>query len=320
MRATMAQNKYPLYIPTKGRADSRLTSKAFEFMRMPHYLVVEPQECETYLEYIHAWEQETGLTSVATVLELDLSYKDRYELLDDHGLTKSTGPGPARNFVWDHAIKNGHEWHWVQDDNIRNFLRLNNNLKIKLADATGFRVMEDFCDRYENVMMAGPNYRSFANQNASMPPFITNTRIYSCNLIRNDAKWVSGERAGQPMRWRARYNEDTILSLDMLTQGFCTVQFNVFLQDKLRTSTIGGGNTAEFYAKEGTANKSRMLKEAYPEYTDLVWRFQREHHYVNYNSFKDARLKRKPGIVVEPGINNYGMVIKELPPETPGRV
>lgn len=310
------KKRWPFYIPTKGRADSRLTSKALDFMRVPHYLVVEPQECETYEQHIALWEKETGLKSSATVLELDLTYKDRYELLDNLGLTKSTGPGPARNFAWDHSIKMGFEWHWVADDNIRNFLRLNNNLKIKTGDATCFRVMEDFCYRYENVLMAGPNYRSFASQNASMPPFVKNTRIYSCNLIRNDASW----RDGRPMRWRGRYNEDTILSLDMLTEGYCTVQFNAFLQDKLRTQVLGGGNSGEFYTKEGTAPKSRMLKEVYPEYTELVWKFQREHHHVNYLPFKDMKLKRKSGIVVESGINDYGMVIKEVSPETPGRV
>lgn len=314
------KNKWPIYIPTKGRADSRLTSKALDFMKVPHYLVVEPQECEIYEKALFDWEKETGLKTNATVLELDLSYKDTYELLDDLGLSKSTGPGPARNFAWDHSVKNGYEWHWVSDDNLRNFLRLNNNLKIKCGDATPFRVMEDFCERYENVVMAGPNYRSFASQNAAMPPYVRNTRIYSCNLIRNDAKWVTGDRAGQLFRWRGRYNEDTILSLDMLTQGFCTVQFNAFLQDKLRTQVLGGGNTAEFYAGEGTAPKSRMLKEAYPEYTELVWKFQREHHHVNYLPFKDTKLKRKPGVVVESGVNNYGMAIRELPPETPGRV
>jgi hypothetical protein len=310
------KNKYPLYIPTKGRADSRLTSKALDFMRVPHYLVVEPQECEMYEQSLVEWERQTGLKSSATVLEMDLNYKLTYELLDDLGQTKSTGPGPARNFAWDHSIKNGFEWHWVMDDNLRNFLRLNNNLKIKVGDGTCFRVMEDFCDRYSNVLMAGPNYRSFASQNASMPPFVKNTRIYSCNLIRNDAAW----KDGRSMRWRGRYNEDTILSLDMLTEGWCTVQFNVFLQDKLRTQVLGGGNTAEFYSGEGTAPKSRMLKEAYPELTELVWKFQREHHHVNYLPFKDTKLKRKPGVVVEPGINNYGMAIRELPEDTPGRV
>jgi hypothetical protein len=310
------KNRWPFYIPTKGRADSRLTSKALDFMRVPHYLVVEPQECETYERHIKLWEKETGLKSSATVLELDLSYKSNYELLDNLGLTKSTGPGPARNFAWDHAIKMGFEWHWVADDNIRNFLRLNNNLKIKVGDATCFAVMEDFCYRYENVLMAGPNYRSFASQNASMPPYVKNTRIYSCNLIRNDASW----RDGRPMRWRGRYNEDTILSLDMLTEGYCTVQFNAFLQDKLRTQVLGGGNSGEFYTKEGTAPKSRMLKEVYPEYTELVWKFQREHHHVNYLPFKDTKLKRKQGVVVQSGINDYGMTIKEVSPETPGRV
>jgi len=315
------KNKWPLYIPTKGRADSRLTSKAFDFMKMPHYLVVEPQECEMYEQHIREWEKQTGCTSYATVLEMDLSYKDKdkYDLLDDLGLTKSTGPGPARNFAWDHSIKNGYEWHWVQDDNIRNFLRLNNNLKIKLADATGFRVMEDFVARYTNVLMAGPNYRSFASQNSEMPPYVKGTRIYSCNLIRNDAKWVTGVNAGKPMRWRGRYNEDTILSLDMLTQGFQTVQFNAFLQDKLRTQVLGGGNSAEFYFKEGTSAKSQMLKAVYPDYTDLVHKFGRDHHHVDYLPFKDTPLIRRKDIVWPTGVNNYGMELKVIP-ASPGRV
>jgi hypothetical protein len=314
--------QFPYYIPTKGRYENnmRLTSKALDFMKVPHYLVVEPQECESYDRSIRSWEKDTGLRSYSTILELDLSYKNSYELCDNLGLTRSTGPGPARNFAWDHSIKNGHQWHWVSDDNIANFLRLNNNLKIKVGDGTAFRVMEDFCLRYENVLMAGPNYRSFASQNAAMPPYVKNTRIYSCNLIRNDAKWKNGDRAGQPFRWRGRYNEDTILSLDMLTQGFCTVQFNAFLQDKLRTQVLKGGNTAEFYAKEGTAPKSRMLKEVYPDYTELVWRFEREHHHVNYLPFKDTPLKRKPGVVIPEGINNYGMELTTLPPDMPGRI
>lgn len=314
------KNRFSYYIPTKGRADSRLTSKALDFMKIPHYLVVEPQECEMYERHIHEWEKETGLKTYSTILELDLSYKERYELCDDLGLTKSTGPGPARNFAWDHSIKNGHEWHWISDDNIRNFLRLNNNLKIKMGDATCFRVMEDFTLRYSNVLMSGPNYRSFASQNAAMPPYVKNTRIYSCNLIYNDARWVSGDRAGQLFRWRGRFNEDTILSLDMLTQGFCTVQFNAFLQDKLRTQILGGGNSAEFYFKEGTKAKSEMLKEVYPEYTELVIKFGRAHHYVNYLPFKENRLKRKSGIVIPSGINNYGMELVTVPSDTPGRV
>ena len=305
----MSNPRWPFYIPTKGRADSRLTNRALEFMGVPHYLVIEEQEYDMYA-------QATKDCKHTTLLVLDQKYKETYELCDDLGLTKSTGPGPARNFAWDHAIKNGYEWHWVADDNIANFLRLNRNLKIKMGDGTCFRVMEDFVLRYENVVMAGPNYRSFASQNSPMPPYVKNTRIYSCNLIKNDASW----KDGRLFRWRGRFNEDTILSLDMLTEGYCTVQFNAFLQDKLRTQRLSGGNTTEFYAKEGTAAKSRMLKEVYPEYTDLVWKFGREHHHVNYLPFKDIPLKRKADFVLPDGINNYNLELKEVDPDTPGRI
>lgn len=302
--------QFPLYIPTKKRADSRLTSKALDFMKVPHHLVIEEPDYDDYAREIRNWETQTGLKSYAKLLILDMEYKAKYDTLDALGLSKSTGPGPARNFAWDHSIEQGHEWHWVMDDNIRNFLRLNNNLKIKVADGTAFRVMEDFVLRYDNVHMAGPNYRSFASQNSKMPPYVKNTRIYSCNFIWNKS----------PFRWRGRYNEDTIISLDMLTAGFCTIQFNAFLQDKLRTQVLGGGNSAEFYFNEGTAPKSRMLKEAYPEYTELVWKFGREHHHVNYLPFKANRLIRRKDYNVSDGIDNYGMRITTIPPETPGRV
>ena len=296
--------QFPLYIVSKGRWDdeSRRTSQALESMRVPHNIVVEEKEYDLY---------KSAVGPLVRILVLPDNYKPDYELCDDLGLTKSTGPGPARNFAWDHSISEGYAWHWVMDDNINNFLRLTNNLKIKAGDGTIFKAMEDFCLRYENVTMAGPNYRSFASQNSAMPPFITNTRIYSCNLIKNDARWVTGPRAGQPFRWRGRYNEDTIISLDMLTQGFCTVQFNAFLQDKLRTQLLGGGNTAEFYKGEGTAPKSRMLKEVYPEYTELVWKFQREHHHVDYLPFKSTKLKFKPDAVILDG-DPYRMALKRI--------
>jgi hypothetical protein len=273
----------PLYIPTKGRADSRLTSKALSSMGVPHHLVVEPQEVEEY--------ERASRGSLATVLPLDMSFKARYELCDDLGLTKSTGPGPARNFAWDHSIANGHAWHWVMDDNIKSFRRLHGGVKIKVCDGTIFRAMEDFVLRYTNIAMAGPNYAMFAYEadSSTIKPFVANTRIYSCNLIRNSA----------PFRWRGRYNEDTILSLDMLKAGWCTVQFNAFLQDKVRTQTLGGGNTAEFYAREGTAPKSEMLVRVHPDCTRLVWKYGRAHHVIDYAKIKMAPLLRKPDAVMQ---------------------
>jgi hypothetical protein len=162
--------------------------------------------------------------------------------------------------------------------------------------------MEDFCLRYENVSMAGPNYFMFVSRKSKQPQFVLNTRIYSCNLIRNDTQY----------RWRGRYNEDTDLSLRMLKDGYCTIQFNAFLQYKLTTQTLRGGCSGEFYDKEGTLPKSRMQVTMHPDVSKVVWRFGRWHHYVDYRPFKNNRLIKKKGIVIPEGVNNYGMKLTHL--------
>lgn len=284
--------KYPIYIVSKGRHDTRLTARTLEEMHVPYFIVVEEQEYEKYCSVI----------AKEKVLILDKKYQDEYDTFDDLGNTKSKGPGAARNFAWDHSISNGHDWHWVMDDNIRYFYRLNRNTKIPLGDGTGLRIMEEFVERYTNVAMAGPNYTAFAARKYKYPPFIINTRIYSCNLIRNDL----------PFRWRGRYNEDTDISLRMLKAGWCTVQFYAFLQNKARTQTIKGGNTAEFYAKEGTEPKSKMLVKMHPDVSRMSFRYGRIHHYVDYRPFKKNKLVRKKDIEVQPGVNNFGLGLIKL--------
>jgi len=284
--------KYPLYIVSKGRWKSRLTSKALEQMKVPYYIVIEEQEYKKY----------SSVIDKKKILILDKKYQDEYDTFDKLGDSKSKGPGPARNFVWEHSIKNGNKWHWVMDDNIARFFRYNNNLKVPVTNGTLFKCMEDFVSRYTNIAMAGPNYFMFVSRKSKMPPIVLNTRIYSCNLIRNDA----------PFRWRGRYNEDTDLSLRMLKAGWCTAQFNAFLQEKITTQYLKGGNTKEFYIKEGTLPKSQMQVAMHPDVSKIVWRFGRWHHYVDYRPFKNNKLKLKENVEIPKGINNYGMVLKQV--------
>lgn len=303
MRESDLMPQFPLYIPSKGRSEYMITSKALTKMGIKHYIVVEPQQMDDYIRAV------AEMKLLAKPIELDLTYKDRYELCDDFGLTKSTGPGPARNFAWDHSMSNRHKWHWVMDDNITDFYRFNKNEKVKNTSASIFRAMEDFVLRYKNIAMAGPNYYMFAPARVKQPPFVLNSRIYSCNLIRNDV----------PHRWRGRYNEDTIISLDMLKAGWCTVQFNAFLQKKMTTQTIGGGNTAEFYHAEGkvqkgqryadtgTLAKSKMQVAVHPDVSKLVFKFGRIHHHVDYTPFKKRKLIRRDDIDIPTGVNDYGM-------------
>jgi len=276
-----------VYIVSKGRWESRLTSKALDRLNVPYYIVVEEHEFELYA-------QEVGEEKV---LVLPTKYLDEYDTCDELGATKGRGPGAARNFCWDHAVSLGHSRHWVMDDNIASFNRLNRNLMCKVASGTIFRVAEDFVDRFTNCVIAGFNYDFFAKAKEPIPPFVLNTRIYSCLLIDNSL----------PMRWRGRYNEDTDLSLRALKAGLCTVQFNAFLQEKSTTQMMKGGNTDEFYAKEGTLPKSEMLAMLHPDVAKVVWRFNRWHHHVDYKPFKKNKLIKSEDLVIPEGVNNYGM-------------
>lgn len=283
---------YPIYIVSKGRWESRLTSKALERINVPYKIIVEEQEKDLYASVI----------SKDKILVLPKNYLQEYETCDELGNTKGVGPGAARNFAWQHSIEMGAKRHWVMDDNIASFNRLNRNLMCKVSSGTIFRASEDFVDRYENVAIAGFNYDFFAKAKEQIPPFVLNTRIYSLLLIKNDL----------PFRWRGRYNEDTDLSLRVLKAGMCTVQFNAFLQEKATTQTLKGGNTDEFYAKEGTLPKSQMIADLHPDVAKVVWRFNRWHHHVDYRAFKKNKLQRIKNIYIPDVVNNFGMKLVEI--------
>jgi TET-associated glycosyltransferase-like protein len=253
-------------------------------MGVPYRVIVEAQEYPDY----------AAVLGVSKLLVLDPKYQADYQTFDPEGdaENRSKGPGPARNFAWDHSISEGHAWHWVMDDNIAGFYRLNQNHKTALGDGALFECMEEFCSRYKNIAMAGPAYELFTPRKRKHPVMIFNTRIYSCNLIRNDV----------PFRWRGRYNEDTDLSLCMLKAHWCTVQFVAFLQKKMGTQRMAGGNMAEFYEKEGTLPKSQLLAKMHPDVAKVVWKFNRWHHYVDYRKFAANKLLKKPDVEIGEGI------------------
>jgi hypothetical protein len=283
---------YPIYIVSKGRWDTRLTSKALDQINVPHHIVVEASERDRYASVIDPKK----------VLVLPQKYLESYETCDDVGCGMSKGPGAARNFCWDHSVALGNARHWVMDDNIASFQRLNRNLMVKVTSGTIFKVAEDFVDRYCNIAIAGFNYDFFAKAKTQIPAFVLNTRIYSCLLIKNDLS----------IRWRGRYNEDTDLSLRALKDGLCTVQFNAFLQEKATTQTMSGGNTEEFYAKEGTLPKSQMIALMHPDVAEVVWKFNRWHHHVDYSRFRRNKLIKVDGTKVFEGVNNYGMKMVKI--------
>lgn len=282
---------YPIYVISKGRGDKGQgdvcsTAKELISMKVPFSLVVEYKE---YNEYKH--------------LDCDILKLPFSDL--------KQGSIPARNWVWNHSIDRGDFRHWILDDNISQFLRLNRNERIRVTSGTIFKCAEDFVDRYENIAIAGFNYRSFCVPTQKLPPFYLNTRIYSCILIRNDIRYM----------WRGKYNEDTDLCLRALKDGWCTVLFNAFLIKKLDTMKIRGGNTDNVYIDGDNRLKfAESLVNQHPDLTKIVWKFNRWHHSVNYtlfknNIFKKNKLKLKDGLSFKNEINNYGMKLIDFKEE-----
>ena len=269
-------NKYPVYVISKSRWDSRLTVKALLRMGVDFRVVVEPEEFDQYAAVIDK----------SKILVLPFS-------------NLGQGSIPARNWVWEHSISIGAERHWILDDNIRMFGRLYKNRVYEVKSPLFFGAMEEFCNRYKNISMAGPQSYTFARQDKQQKPIFLNTRIYSCILIRNDI----------PYRWRGKYNEDTDLSLRALKDGWCTVLFYAFIMDKATTMQMKGGNTDELYKDDGRLKMAQSLVGQHPDVTTIKQKWGRWQHVVDYSGFKRNKLKLKDGVEIPKGVNNYGMIL-----------
>lgn len=272
--------KYPVYIISKGRWESRLTSKALEQRGIPYRIVVEPQELAQYAAVIDP----------AKILTLPFS---------DLG----QGGIPARNWVWEHAIAEGAARHWILDDNMPQFFRLTDGIKYSTTTGSTFAAIEDWADRYDNVALAGMQYQDLSPARDVAYPILLNTRVYSCILIDHRL----------PIRWRGRYNEDTDLSLRALKAGWCTALFYAFMVANLATMKMKGGNTDTLYHQDarfdGRLAMARSLQRQHPDVTKVVWKWGRWQHSVDYRPFKGNRLLPRPGVVIPEGVDNFGMVL-----------
>jgi hypothetical protein len=271
-------------VPSKGRADQQLTARFLAADGVPFRVVVEPQELDAY----------AAVVGEANVLALPFS-------------NLGQGSIPARNWIIEHAIAEGHARHWQLDDNIIRVRRLYKGLRIPCDSGPALACVEDFVDRYDNVALGGLNYVMFGFAAMGLrppPPFYLNHRVYSCTLVDNRIE----------QRWRGRYNEDTDLCLQVLAAGWCTVNVNVFLIEKVATMTMKGGNTDELYDGDGRLRMARELEERWPGVVTTRRRFGRPQHIVAdaWNHF-DTPLKRRDGVVVDERPNEYGLALEGKP-------
>jgi len=280
-RGTPSPTRYPVYVPSKGRAQINTTGRLLGQAGVTPWWVVEPQEADEYRA----------------------RYGDRVLILPFSNLGQ--GSIPARNWIWEHAKAQGHRWHWIIDDNVLGFWRTHANRRLVVEQSSApLRVVEDLADRYENLAFAGLSADGFAPDRTQLSPIAWNTRVYSVTLI----------NTGLPFRWRGRYNEDTDLCLRALKSGYATALLRAFLMKKAHTARSGGvggmagGNTDNVYNTEDHRRAfAESLKEQHPDVVDVVWKFGRWHHEVDYSPFKGNRPRLLPGITPTKHVDEYGL-------------
>lgn len=253
--------KYPIYIISKGRYENPLTANIFLKENINFFIVIEPQEYNNYKK------------NIPEKYILKLPFKNL-----------GKGSYPARNYCWEHSINNGFNKHYLFDDNIRKFTKLDKGIRIPVTAKESLIVLQKFTDKYKNVAISGFNYRYFVTRN-NKKPFTYNTHVYSGMLINNKI----------PFRWRLKYNEDVDLCLQALNKGYNTILLNAYLIDKTSTTVkMKGGNQDELYKNnsfEKTILKSKSLQEVWPEYVEVKMRFGRAHHVVNWKKHFKQTLK-----------------------------
>jgi DNA polymerase I-like protein with 3'-5' exonuclease and polymerase domains len=314
--------RFPVYVPTKGRYTSLQTIRALEAIGVPYRAVVEAPEVDLYAQ-----------AGVPRDRILVLPHRDR-------------GLVVTRNWIWDHALAEGHRKFWTMDDNIQGFYRLNRNLKTPVADGTILSVIEDFADRYANLPICGMNYFMFASRKTAVPPLYLNARVYSNMLIETDYR----DPLGRPYRNEGFYNDDTDLCLRVLRDGNATVLFNAFLIFKSTTMTVKGGMTTHYVKGQdakpdpdgrwralaqkwaaATAQPESVVEEVYgdgrwrmaaelwdkyPTITTITRKWGRWQHHVDYSELRANPLRFRDGAAPADGVDDFGMYLREEAPKT----
>lgn len=232
----MPAPRYPVYVPSKGRAGRSLTTEYLATSDVGYRMVVEPQEADAYRD-------THGADRV-----LVLPFRDR-------------GVAASRSWIKDHARDEGHARHWQMDDDIKMLRVWRSGKRPRIEADPALATIEDFVDRYENIAIAGLQHTAFGFDVKT--PFSLNQQVYGVVLVNNELT----------QRWRG-LAEDTDFSLQVLSAGWCTVLFRAFQLETVSSGTNAGGH-ADAWAADGRARRVRDLQRRWPRLIKATSRWGR---------------------------------------------
>lgn len=225
------KNKYPIYIPSKGRASNCMTALILQADGIDFTIAVEPQDYKEYLKHFPA-ENLFKLSK------------------NDQGIAYS------RNAILKLSRKRGESHHWQMDDDIRKFMIRKDNKNTKVTPSYSIKAVEKVFDAYDDgpggLGMIAHRYTSFAF--SCKTELSINKNPCSSFLLRNDM--------------RAKWHKDTVVDADfalqVLNEGWSTLITNRHLIDTVPPMKQAGGLTDSEYAGDGRFNRFTKLSNDWP--------------------------------------------------------
>lgn len=220
---------FPIYIPSRGRANDVLIANQFDADGLQYKIVVEPQDYAAYNQRYSANQ----------LLVLDKN---------------NGGVAYVRNFIKEHAASLGYRYHWQFDDNVRSFSIRYGGKAHKARPINAISFIESIVFEYTNIGGINFSNGAYAFGYDKKPMFRINNQIYCAMLLNTEPQ----------SRFRANIHEDTDYSLQLLHEGWATLVCNRIVMTKTHTMTMSGGNTDTEYANGGRKRRFEALAAAWP--------------------------------------------------------
>jgi hypothetical protein len=222
--------KYPIYIPSKGRAEHMTTHKTLLDGGVEDFMVVvEEPEVDAYAAAVGA---------------------DRLVVLPHVG----QGIAGSRNWIKQRAREAKSRRHWQIDDDVTAFYSPGRGGTIyeKCQAVEALTAAESFTDNYSNIAATGITSSQWARSKKG--PVEINRMVYTVVLFDSLA----------PGEWRADTQEDTDYVLQLLSQQFCTVRVCAYAHSSVATDKMPGGCTDNEYLGDNRRKRILGLQRRWP--------------------------------------------------------
>ena len=256
--------KYPIGIVSYSRCNQfGRTHKTLTDMKVQHYLFVEPDQHEEYYKW----------------------YDPEYCKLimgSENYHTQQMGSTPMRNYILDYFKDKGFSKCWLLDDNIKRYNRLQHGTKNPINSSVVFTHVENYIDQYNNVGIASHNFNPEIRENDCRTCLVKNGKQFSSLLIPLD----------NDIRFRYKYNEDHLISIEYINKGFCNLCFNSVCYDKNTSGSDKGGNAQSIY-KVGEEVDGYKLKYDYTKCLLTVLQIEGKLKLVEGKTVEDLMIFKK---------------------------